>query len=156
MELSDKHLAEVVRIFYETRTSSRVIKTMQKRHPELEKLNRMRVHRIVQKFEACGSIADGRRNNGRPRSVRSGENIDSVRKAIEETPKFLPALRRKDIDIESAWFQQDGAGPHTAAVVMQVARSNLRHSVRFVSFRECVAAPLPDLSPFGFFFCGGT
>lgn len=300
MELSDKHLAEVVRLFYETNTSSRVIKTMRRRHPELEALNRMRVHRIIQKFEACGSIADGRRNNnGRPRSARSGENIDCVRKVIEDTPqrsirrlmadignvtskmsvhrmlkydlkltpykisimqhlketdissrmefaawmksqpnnfadtiwfsdeahfylnnavnkqncrfwgsekpnfylekplhgekvtawaamsatgiigpffiedheghvttvnseryiqllkrKFLPALRRKDIDLELAWFQQDGAGPHTAAAVMQWLEATF--DTRFISFRSPNVWPphSPDLSPLDFYLWG--
>ena len=33
--------------------------------------------------------------------------------------KFLPALRRRGVDVTQVWFQQDGATPHTAHHVLK-------------------------------------
>lgn len=61
---------------------------MQKRYPNHERLTRLQVHRIVKRFEQTGSVIDGRHSNsGRPKSVRSSESIEEVKKVIEETPQ---------------------------------------------------------------------
>lgn len=65
-----------------------VIRTMKKRYPEMGKLNKKQVQRIVKRFEAKGSIEDNRhKNTGRPRSVRSDETIEQVKSVIGETPQ---------------------------------------------------------------------
>lgn len=33
--------------------------------------------------------------------------------------KFLPELRRRYIEMNNVWFQQDGATPHTAKIVLE-------------------------------------
>ena len=32
--------------------------------------------------------------------------------------KFIPALKRRGVNIEDTWFHQDGASPHTAGAVI--------------------------------------
>ena len=38
---------------------------------------------------------------------------------------FLPALRRKGIQLDNIWFQQDGAAPHTAVAVLEWLATSL-------------------------------
>ena len=62
---------------------------MKKQHPKLKVLNRMLIYRLVRKFEGKGTISDTRHNSGigRPRSVRTKENIDAIDRLITETPQ---------------------------------------------------------------------
>lgn len=52
-------------------------------------LNRMLIYRPVRKFEDKGTISDSRHNSGigRPRSVRTEENIDAIDRLNTETPQ---------------------------------------------------------------------
>jgi hypothetical protein len=68
--------------------------------------------------------------------------------------KFLPALRRKGVDMRQTWFQQDGAAPHTAQRVLDWLKKTF--DKRFISLKtECNWPPhSPDLSPLDFFSLG--
>lgn len=68
--------------------------------------------------------------------------------------KFLPALRRKGIDINSVWFQQDGATPHTAVKVLDWLKETFDN--KFISFKSDRVWPphSPDLNPLDFFLWG--
>ena len=69
-------------------TSLTVIRKMQKLYPEEDQLNKMQIYRTVERFAESGSVLDRRHlNTGRPRSVRSAENIQQIRAVIEETPQ---------------------------------------------------------------------
>lgn len=89
MEPSCEQLAEIVKLYYECKYVTLVIRTMRKRHPEVKMLNRMLIYRLVRKFEGKGTISDTRHNSciGRPRSVRTKENIDAIDRLITETPQ---------------------------------------------------------------------
>ena len=65
--------------------------------------------------------------------------------------KFLPALQRKGVHIADVWFQQDGAAPHAAQVVLSWLEKTFGD--RFISFKtEKVWPPhSPDLNPLDFF-----
>ena len=61
---------------------------MQKRYPDVGKLDKKQIHRIVKQFELMGSIKDGRPNNlGRPKSVRNEATNEQVKAVITETPR---------------------------------------------------------------------
>lgn len=89
MEPSCEQLVEIVKLYYECKYVTLVIRTMRKRHPEMKMLNRMLIYRLVRKFEGKGTISDTRHNSGigRPRSVRTKENIDAIDRLITETPQ---------------------------------------------------------------------
>ena len=65
-----------------------------------------------------------------------------------------PALRRKGIDINKIWFQQDGATPHTAGHVLEWLRETFGR--KLISFKTDRVWPphSPDLSPLDFFLWG--
>jgi hypothetical protein len=63
---------------------------------------------------------------------------------------FFPALKQRRIMCK-AWFQQDGATPHTANRVMQLLKENL--GVRIIS-KGLWPPRSPDLSPCDFFLLG--
>lgn len=68
--------------------------------------------------------------------------------------KFLPALLRKGVNLEDAWFQQDGATPHTATKIVEWLEENFKG--RYLSYRtERIWPPhSPDLNPLDFFLWG--
>ena len=68
--------------------------------------------------------------------------------------KFVPALRRRQVNIEDVWFQQDGATPHTAGDVIEWLSQTFGE--RFISFRTEREWPphSPDLNPLDFFLWG--
>ena len=77
MAPSKEQSKEVVKLYYESKSPVTVIRTMKRKYPELGELNKKQIKRIVQRFEATGSIEDRRHTNaGRPRSVRTDETID--------------------------------------------------------------------------------
>lgn len=79
---------EVIKLYYECKSLKTVVKTIKKNHPELEKFNTKQVQRIVKRFEESGSVEDRRHTNtGRPRSVRTSENLERVKNVINETPQ---------------------------------------------------------------------
>jgi hypothetical protein len=67
---------------------------------------------------------------------------------------FAPELRKRGIDIQNVWFQQDGATAHTAAASMTVLRTLFPH--RIISRFGDLAWPprSPDLSTCDFFLWG--
>ena len=88
MAPSKEQSKEVVKLYYESKSPVTVIRIMKRKYPELGELNKKQMKRIVQRFEATGSIEDGRHTNpGRPRSVRTDETTDQVKSAIVETPQ---------------------------------------------------------------------
>lgn len=89
MEPSCVQLVEIVKLYYECKSATSVIRIMRKQHPEMKVLNRMLIYRLVRKFEGKGTINDTRHNSGigRPRSVRTKENIDAIDGLITETPQ---------------------------------------------------------------------
>ncbi len=66
----------------------------------------------------------------------------------------MPALRRRGIDVTKMWFQQDGATPHTATIVVDLLQKTFGD--RFISFRTNNEWPphSPDLSPLDFYLWG--
>ena len=65
--------------------------------------------------------------------------------------KFLLALRRKGIGMTQVWFQQDGAAPNTAQVVLQWLGRTF--DTRLIPWKSDRPWPthFPDLSPLDFF-----
>lgn len=296
--MSNQKAAEIVKLYFETKSPVTVIRMIQKKYPEDDRLTKLQIHQLVNRFQQTGSVEDSRHNNGgRPRSSRSFENVAEIQQVIQETPqksvrkvlgditnrcsystvyralrfdlslfpyslsimqhlketdinsrldfarwmidnedviekiwfsdeshfylntavnkqncrvwgkekpnfyiekplhdekvtvwaamssvgvigpfffesdgdvktinsdrylsllktKFLPALRRKDIGINTIWFQQDGATPHTAGKVLDWLRKTFGRN--FISFKSDTVWPphSPDLSPLDFFLWG--
>jgi len=88
MASSNNFDAEIVKLYYLTGSPTTVIREMAKQHPEKKVLSKMKIKRLVDRFEKTGSVTDGRHSNpGRPKSVRSAENIASIQDVISETPQ---------------------------------------------------------------------
>lgn len=68
--------------------------------------------------------------------------------------KFLPALRRNNLNLDNVWFQQDGATPHIAGCVLQWLDNTFGH--QYISYRAANVWPphSPDLNPLDFFLLG--
>ena len=58
MTLPIEKCTEVVNLYYESYSPVTVIRSMQKRYPEDEKLGKMQVHRILKRFEQLGSVIE--------------------------------------------------------------------------------------------------
>ncbi len=67
--------------------------------------------------------------------------------------KFIPALR-KITDMDRVWYQQDGAAPHTANVVLNFLTQVFPS--RHISLKTDFEWPphSPDLNPLDFFMWG--
>jgi inhibitor of nuclear factor kappa-B kinase subunit alpha len=74
--------------------------------------------------------------------------------------KFLPELRKRSTDINSEWFMQDGATPHTANKVLDMLHDTFDERVisrRYPEVKQCGVtwpAHSPDLNPCDFFLWG--
>ena len=68
--------------------------------------------------------------------------------------QFFVKLKRKHVDVDSQWFMQDGATPHTANCTLQWLRSKFQD--RIISRRTTVewAPHSPDLNPCNFYLWG--
>ena len=68
--------------------------------------------------------------------------------------QFFVKLKRKHVDVDSQWFMQDGATPHTANCTLQWLRSKFQD--RIISRRTTVewAPHSPDLNPCYFYLWG--
>lgn len=68
--------------------------------------------------------------------------------------KFLPKLRRRYVEMNNVWFQQDGATPHTAKIVLEWLAE--KFGEHFISLRSNIEWPphSPDLNPLDFFLWG--
>ena len=74
---------KIVQLYYSTKS-----RELKKKYPA-ENIKKYHVYRAVKRFEETGSVTDGRhRNSGRPKSVRSAENIAEVRQVTGETPQM--------------------------------------------------------------------
>ena len=54
MATSSKKAAEVVKLYFETKSPVTVIRRMQKLYPEDERLTKVQIHRLVKRFEQTG------------------------------------------------------------------------------------------------------
>ena len=75
-------------------------------------------------------------------------NSDRYLKLLKN--KFLPALQWKRVHKADVWFQQDGAAPHTARVVLSWLEETFGD--RFISFKT--EKVWPPHSPLDFFLWG--
>ena len=68
--------------------------------------------------------------------------------------QFFVKLKRKHVDVDSQWFMQDGATPHTANCTLQWLRSKFQD--RIISRRTTVewAPHSPDMNPCDFYLWG--
>lgn len=90
MNLTRRQISAVIKLYYKTQSSVKVMRIMQKEFPGLKQHSKQYILRIVRRFEKTGSIQDTKHSNeGRPRSVRKLDAIHDheVRKLIEETPQ---------------------------------------------------------------------
>jgi len=79
--------AEIVKLYYSTGSSTTVIREIAKHH-EKKMLSKIKIQILVDRFEKTGSGTDGHHSNpGRPKSVRSADNITSIQDVISETPQ---------------------------------------------------------------------
>ena len=60
--------------------------------------NETTIGRLVRKFEATGSVSDAPKS-GRPKSVRTPENIASVSASVREDPKTSTTRRSQELGI---------------------------------------------------------
>ena len=78
-------------------------------------------------------------------------NQDNYRKIVK---RFITTLKRKRVDMDEQWFQQDGATPHAAIATINMLQDTFQD--RLISRRTAVnwAAHSPDLNPLDFFLWG--
>lgn len=86
--------------------------------------------------------------NGRTVTVNTDRYLTMLREF------FLPQLRRRRINLNTVWFQQDGATCHTSRAAMEFLRQTFPG--RLISLRGDVEWPprSPDLSPCDYFLWG--
>ena len=88
--------------------------------------------------------------------LENGETttVNSERYLCLQKTKFMPALRRKSDDLQTVWFQQDGAAPHTSFAVLDWLKETFGD--RLISYRTDRVWPphSPDLNPLDFFLWG--
>ena len=84
---------------------------------------------------------------GKAQTVTSSRYLTVVK-------KFVARLRRRNVDFESQWFQQDGAPAHTATASRRWIRDKFGGNV--ISLKEAFewSPHSPDLNPFDFFLWG--
>lgn len=86
------------------------------------------------------------------------DTVNSERYLSMLRTKFLPELRRRSFDINTTWFMQDGATPHTAHKVLDTLYDTFGDRVisrKYPDVKQCgVSWPAhsPDLNPCDFFF----
>ena len=82
-----------------------------------------------------------------PGTVTASSYLDMIRTYL------IPALRRRDV-LDYITFQQDGAAPHTAQLVLDYLQQ--RFPDRLISFKTDVMWPprSPDLNPLDFYLWG--
>ena len=139
MAPSKEQSKEVVKLYYESKSPVTVIRTMKRKYPELGELNKKQIKRIVQRFEATGSIEDRRHTNpGRPRSVRTDETIDRVKSAIVETPQR--SVRRVLGDITNSASRSSlhrmlpydlKLTPYTVSIMQHLKQSDVESRLSF-------------------------
>jgi len=88
MAQSKAHNCEIVKLYYQTKSLMKVVNTMKRTFPELDKLNTKALQRLVKRFEESGSVEDRRHSNPvRPRKARTDDAIEEVKTAISDTPQ---------------------------------------------------------------------
>ena len=91
MALSRKMAVDTLQLYFESHCATKALRTMGRRYPndtEIRRLSARQLYRLVARFKETGSVADKRHDNvGRPRSSRSSENVQEVKRIIDETPE---------------------------------------------------------------------
>jgi hypothetical protein len=64
--------------------------------------------------------------------LRGQETVNKDRYLNIMKRKFMPALRKKVVNVGDIWFQQDGAAPHTATGVLAWLEETLSQKLHFV------------------------
>ena len=62
--------------------------------------NETTIGRLVRKFKETGSAGD-LSNSGRPKSVRTPQNIAAVKESVRENPKLSVSRRSQELGISS-------------------------------------------------------
>ena len=65
--------------------------------------------------------------------------------------KFIPELRKRGINLQDIYFQQDGAAPHTAVKVLEWLQETFDR--KLIALKSDTEWPphSPDLNPLDFF-----
>ena len=68
MATSKQAAAEIVRLYFETKSPTTATLIMKKKYPDDARLTKFRMHQLVIRFQQTGSVEDSRqKNSGRPR-----------------------------------------------------------------------------------------
>ncbi len=113
MDFDVQQEAQIVKLFYQLKSPSKVMKETKKLYPTCKPLKRMKLRRLIDKFEKLGSIMDQRKNNvGRPKTARCEENVLQVKTMFEQNPKksIRRALAELNGDGISYWIHSKNFG----------------------------------------------
>jgi len=119
----------------------------------------------VSNMRATGSTLK-RKPPGRPRSVRTPENVQTVRASIEQSPrrssrKHAAALRISDRSVRRMLHQELGMHPYKMILAQELSERDWKTRRTFpghlISLRGDIGWPnrSPDLTPCDFFFSLG-
>lgn len=107
MELTNQQKSYLVELYFSIKpTCERSLRrAFQEKFPEVDFSMRL-VRRLAKKFQSSGSICNVK-PSGRPRSVRSSENVDKVKREMIKQPEnsvrnMQLTLRKQGIDISVA------------------------------------------------------
>lgn len=107
MELTNQQKSYLVELYFSIKpTCERSLRrAFQEKFPEVDFSMRL-VRRLAKKFQSSGSICNVK-PCGRPRSVRSSENVDKVKREMIKQPEnsvrnMQLTLRKQGIDISVA------------------------------------------------------
>ena len=144
MEMSGQKAAEIVQLYFESRSPISVIRMMQKRYPGEDKLSKLQVCRLVKRFQLTGSVEDGRHSNpGRPKSGRSAENVEEVRRLMAETPQKSVRKVLGDITNECSFSNvyrilrfDLKLFPYTISVMQHLKQSDIESRLAFAMWMK--------------------
>ena len=63
MSTSNQKAAEVIKLYFETKSPVTVIHMIQKKYPEDDRLKKLQVHQLVHRFQQTRSVEDNQHSN---------------------------------------------------------------------------------------------
>jgi hypothetical protein len=131
MATSKQEAAEKVKLYFETKSPVTVIRMMQKKYPDDNRLTKLQVHWLVNIFQQTGSVEDSRHNNsGRPRSSRSLENVAEIQQVIQETPQKSVRKVSGDITNKSSYGSLN-LFPYSLSIMQHMKETDINSRLEF-------------------------
>jgi hypothetical protein len=94
---------KIVEAYFATKSVVLTQRQFRRDFPGRNPPSKVTIRRFLEKFRETGSVGDKNKgHSGRPRSARTANNIETLRRRLEETPRksLIIELPRKSLIIE--------------------------------------------------------